>query len=64
MNDDELHELIDSYIEDCETAAAWLASALDAVDEGRRGDAKELLKHARVSPWLKDTIFKYIETHV
>ena len=64
MNDDELHELIDSYIEDCETAAAWLASALDAVDEGRRGDAKELLKHAHVSPWLRDSVFKYIMLHV
>ena len=64
MNDDELHELLDNYISDCEIASAWLMAALEALDDGNRGDAIELLKQAPVSPWLRDSVFKYILLHV
>ena len=64
MNDDELHELINNYIRDCEIASAWLMAALEALDDGNRGDARELLKQAPVSPWLRDSVFKYIMLHL
>lgn len=64
MTDEELHNIMAAYIDELSVAVVWLVSAMEALDEGRRGDARQLLRQARVALWVRQGVFERIEPHL
>lgn len=64
MTDEELHNIMALCLDELSVASVWLQSAMEAFDEGRRCDARQLLRQASVALWVRRDVFERIEPHL